>query len=140
MTLPRPPSTTPARSRSARKRLTLSREVPERRRLLVLAMAAALAAGGAPADAAQARLAAAMIRIGGAAELPAACAALADPPDLLALLREIEAAGLGAHAYAAASLLLDRRLAAERAFLEWLAARLALPPALLAGIARRYRG
>ena len=62
----------------------------------------------------------------------------AGPPDLFRLLAEIEASGLEAQAYAAAALVLDRRVPAERAFLDWIAARFGLPDSAVAALARRY--
>jgi uncharacterized membrane protein YebE (DUF533 family) len=112
--------------------LDLERVDAPQRALLLQAIAAALAAGG-PVD--EGRAAAAMARVGAApAELPGS------PPDLFRLLAELEEADLGAHAYAAATLVLDRRQAAPRAFLDWLAARFGLPVSLTNGLARRYRG
>jgi uncharacterized membrane protein YebE (DUF533 family) len=113
--------------------LNLARLEPARRGPVIAMMQAALAARGA-AEGAEARLAAALRRAGGDPATPPA-----EPPDLFRLLAEVEAAGLGGEAYAAASLVLDRRVAGERAFLEWLAARLGLPASLTAGLARRYR-
>lgn len=110
---------------------------PDRRALIVQAMAAALAACGVPPASAEARLAAALRQAGG--EPGTDTAALADLPGLVALVAALEAAKLGAHGYAAAALVLDRRVPVERAFLDWLAARFALPPSLTAGLARRYR-
>jgi hypothetical protein len=105
-------------------------------RALVLAVArAALASRGAPPAEDAARLEAALPRIGGSA----GDAGPPEPPGLFALVASVQAAGLGAHAYAAAATVLDRRQPVERAFLDWLAARLSLPPNLIAGLARRYR-
>lgn len=119
--------------------LNLARLEPTPRALLVQVMAGVLAACGATAEAERRRLVSALSRIGGAEETAAAEAALARPPHLLDLLAELEKAGLSAHGYAAAASLLDRRVAVERAVLEWLAARFALPPSLVTGLARRYR-
>jgi len=119
--------------------LNLGRMEPAARGLLLRVMAAALAAGGAGPEAA-ARLGPALRRVGAEVEVATVAAALAPPPDVFALMAEVEAAGLGAPAYAAAAAVLDRRNPAARAFLDWLAARLALPASLAAGLARRYRG
>lgn len=118
--------------------LNLGRLEPGPRGLIVQAMAAALAASGAVTEADRRRLAAALVRLGDASAAGAATAALDRPPHLLELVAELERARLGAQAYAAAALVLDRRVAVQRAFLDWLGARFALPPPLLAGIARRY--
>lgn len=107
---------------------------PEQRALVVQAMAAALGACGFLREPAEQRLAAALARAGGDAAVTEGA-----PPDLIPLLAAIEAARLGAHAYAAAALVLDRRVAAERAFLDFLGARFGLPPSLTADLARRYR-
>ncbi|WP_372624404.1 DUF533 domain-containing protein [Falsiroseomonas sp.] len=119
--------------------LNLGRLEPGPRALLVQVMAGALAACGASAGPERLRLVSALARIGGAEETGAAEAALARPPHLLDLLAELEEAGLAAHGYAAAASVLDQRVAVERAFLGWLAARFALPPSLVSGLARRYR-
>jgi uncharacterized membrane protein YebE (DUF533 family) len=113
--------------------LSLARMPDASRGLVVRAMQAALAARG-PAEDNPARLAAALRRAGGDPATPPG-----DPPDLFRLVAELEAQSLGGEAYAAASLVLDRRVPAERAFLDWLAARFGLPPSLVAGLSRRYR-
>jgi hypothetical protein len=110
--------------------LNLGRMEAAARGLVLAAMVAGVYATGED----PARLPRAVERLrGDPAELPEA-------PDVLRLVAAIEAAGLGAHAYAATSAVLDRGRPAARAWLDWLAARFALPPALLAGLARRYRG
>jgi uncharacterized membrane protein YebE (DUF533 family) len=119
--------------------LNLTRLEPTARALLVQAMAGALAACGATAEVERQRLVSALLRIGGGEETGAAEAALARPPHLFDLLAELERTGLAAHGYAAAASVLDGRVAVERAFLDWLAARFALPPSLVSGLARRYR-
>ncbi|MGG5818964.1 DUF533 domain-containing protein [Falsiroseomonas sp. HW251] len=108
--------------------LDLSRMESGPRALLLGMVAAAQAVGGKDGD----RLRGALRR------MRAEGAAIPGPPDLFPLLHEIEAAALGAQAYAAAALLLDRRVAAERAFLDWIAARFALPASAVAALARRY--
>ncbi len=98
------------------------------RALLLGMVAAAQAVRGTDGE----RLRGALRRVGvEGAEVPG-------PPDLFRLLDEIEAAGLEAKAYAAAALVLDRRVAAERAFLDWIAARFGLPASAVAALARRY--
>jgi uncharacterized membrane protein YebE (DUF533 family) len=119
--------------------LNLARLEPGPRALLVQAMATALTACRATAAPDRLRLSSALGRIGGAGEAAAAEAALDHPPNLLELVAVIERDGLGAHAYAAAALVLNQRVTVERAFLEWLAARFALPPSLTANLARHYR-
>jgi uncharacterized membrane protein YebE (DUF533 family) len=120
--------------------LNLARMMPEQRALVAAAMAASLAACGIAPEVASSRLEAALARIGGAAAQAAAMQAIQAPTDLVALLRRLEAEELGAHAYAGAVLVLDRQVAAQRLFLDWLAARFALPAATASGLARRYRG
>ena len=66
-------------------------------------------------------------------------AALHQPPPLSQVLREAQAAGLAAHASVAALVVSDPRDEAGRLFLDYLAARLALPPAMVRGAERRYR-
>lgn len=111
--------------------VNLGRMAPEERRLLLAVLRAAALAATAGED----RLIRAVERLrGDPAELPGAVV------DLFGLIAEIEMAGLGAHAYAASLGVLDRGRPAARAWLDWLAARFALPPELLAGLARRYRG
>ncbi|WP_270936327.1 DUF533 domain-containing protein [Falsiroseomonas oryzae] len=120
--------------------VNLRRMPAEDRDLVVRAMVAARLACGPAAAPDPAVLSAALDRVGAeAADHDVARGALARPPDLLDLLAALETAKLGAHAFAAASLLLDRRIAVERAVLDWLAARFALPDPLVAGLARRYR-
>jgi uncharacterized membrane protein YebE (DUF533 family) len=116
--------------------LSLARLDPAPRALVVQALAAALAARGGTPEEDAARLARALPRIGGTAE--DGTAALGLRPDILALLAALERAGLGAHAYASAATVLDRRVATERAFLDWLGGRLALPASVTRGLLRRY--
>lgn len=116
--------------------LSLARLDPAPRALVVQALAAALTARGGTPEADAARLARALPRLGGTAADRAA--ALAQRPDILALLPALERAGLAAHAYAAAATVLDRRVATERAFLDWLGGRLALPASVVRGLLRRY--
>jgi uncharacterized membrane protein YebE (DUF533 family) len=116
--------------------LNLARMEPGDRALVLRAMAVAMAARAGSAGEPAPLVEAAISRIGGTSE--DALAVLADRPDLFALLAELDHRGLAAHGYAAAALLLDRRVPMERAFLDWLAARLALPPSVTIGLARRY--
>lgn len=118
--------------------LNLARLDAGRRAQVVRAMAVALAACGKRGEADRARLAAALARAGAEDEAARATAMLADPPELLGVLEGLEAGRNAAEAYAAVSLVLDRRDAVERAFLEWLALRLGLPSSLTASLARRY--
>jgi uncharacterized membrane protein YebE (DUF533 family) len=112
--------------------LNLARLEEAERALLLGMMQAALAARGHQEDAAE-RLSAALRRVQGEP------VEVTPPPDLFRLVAEIEARRIGPHAYAAAALVLDRRAAMERAFLDWLAARLGLSAALVAGLSRTYR-
>lgn len=110
--------------------LNLGRMAAAQRGLLLAAMAAARAATGSDTR----RMEAVLGRIGvDPAEMPA------EPPDLFALLDAIEKAGLGAHAYAASLMVLERRQQVARAWLGYVAARFELPAEMLAGLARRYR-
>jgi uncharacterized membrane protein YebE (DUF533 family) len=120
--------------------VNLARMEPPARGLLVGAMAAALAADGEVTPRGRRRLEAVLGRIGGgAADREAAMAALDRPPDLFPLLAALRAASLGAHAYAASLLVLERRGEVGRAWLCFLAARFALPPELVSRLGRRYR-
>jgi uncharacterized membrane protein YebE (DUF533 family) len=120
--------------------LNLARMEPPGRGLLIGAMAAALAADGEVTLRERRRLDVVLGRIGGdAADRAAAAAALDRPPDLFALLAALQAASLGAHAYAASLMVLERRGEVGRAWLGFLAARFALPPELVAPLVRRYR-
>jgi uncharacterized membrane protein YebE (DUF533 family) len=75
----------------------------------------------------------------GEAEAPALERALREPKPLLPLLAQVQEAGLAAHAYAAALLAINRRGRANRAFLDYLAARLGLGPDVAGSLERRYR-
>jgi uncharacterized membrane protein YebE (DUF533 family) len=111
------------------------------RGLLVGAMAAALAADGEVTPADRRRMEAVLGRIGAdAADRDAARHALDRPPDVFVLLAALEAASLGAHAYAASALVLERRGEVARHWLCYLAARFALPGELVSRLSRRYRG
>jgi uncharacterized membrane protein YebE (DUF533 family) len=112
--------------------LNLARLPPPQAALLTEVMRATLEADGRFDEADRQRLAAALRRLGDASPADAA-------RPLQDVLADVEAAGIGAQAYAAAALVSDARRPVERAFLDWLAARLALPPDLVAELARRYR-
>lgn len=64
----------------------------------------------------------------------------ADPPALAPLLERVQEADLGALAYAVSRALADPRNAVSRLFLDYLAARLAVPNNVLRSVNRRYRG
>jgi hypothetical protein len=122
--------------------LTLNLRVldPGARALLVrlVAASAALAPGG---GAEPGRLRDALDGAGaGDAEGRLLEEALAAPDPLPALLEALREAGLGAHAYAAALLVLDRRGPVERAWLDFLAARFALPAEVSGDLERRGGG
>lgn len=112
------------------------------RGLLVRAMAlAATATGGEAGAEERERLAQALAGAGaGEAERRLLAEALAAPPPPGPLLREVQEARLGAHAYAASLLALDRRSGVGRAWLDYLAARLGLPAEVVSGLNRRHRG
>jgi hypothetical protein len=112
--------------------LNLARMDAGQRAPILGLMQGALLACGVPEADRHARLAAALARIGGEDAPPIA-------PDLLATIRAIEERKLGAHGYAAAAMVLDNRVAVERAFLAWLAARFSLARSVIAGLMRRYR-
>lgn len=121
--------------------VNLARMDRDARGLMVAVMAAALAADGAVTPRERRRMEAVLGRIGGDEEdRRAALAALDRPPDVFALLAALEAASLGAHAYAASLLVLERSGEVGRAWLRYLAARFALPSEMVSRLARRYRG
>ncbi|TNC74954.1 DUF533 domain-containing protein [Rubellimicrobium roseum] len=113
----------------------------EETELLLGLMAAAARADGA-VDAREARQLPQALALAGAGEPEArrlgALLEGEEPPLGPLLLRAAEA-GLGSHAYAAALLAINRRGRANRAFLDFLAARLGLSPELAASLERRYR-
>ncbi len=118
--------------------VNLSRLEPGQRALIVQVMVAGLAADGAVTERDRRRLAAVVGRIGGD---PAEAAAAAEClPDVLAMLAAVEAQSLGAHAYAASLMVLDRQGKVARAWLGYLAARFGLPAETVARLGRRYRG
>lgn len=123
--------------------LTLNLRVvdPEARSLLVrMAAASALAGGATPAAAERERLSQELTMAGASeAEQALLQAELAGPMPLPLLLRALQEARLGAHAYAASLLALDRRAGTSRAWLDYLAARFGLPPEVILGLQRRRR-
>lgn len=113
---------------------------PAQSGLLVAVMAAAAQADGRVDEAELRRLPLALRRAGaGEGEEWELRRALAEPRPLPPLLAEVQEEGLGSRAYAAALLAVDRRNRPNRAFLDYLAARLGLSPEVAAGIERRYR-
>lgn len=108
--------------------------------LVVHAMAAALAADGQVDQDERARVQGSLSRIGaGEAERRLLAEAVGKPRPLGPLLGELQAANLGSHAYAASLLALNQRSTVNRLYLEYLAARLAIPNDVVAGLNRRYR-
>jgi uncharacterized membrane protein YebE (DUF533 family) len=65
--------------------------------------------------------------------------ALREPQPLGPLLGQVQEEGLASHAYAAALLAINRRGRANRAFLDYLAARLGLGADAAGSLERRYR-
>lgn len=113
---------------------------PDQAGLLLGVMAAAAQADG-QVDAGELRqLPLALGRVGaGEAEARELERALREPRPLTALLAEVQEAGLASHAYAAALLVISRRGRANRAFLDYLAARLGLASDVAGSLERRYR-
>jgi uncharacterized membrane protein YebE (DUF533 family) len=108
--------------------------------LILHAMAVALTADGQVDRDEEARVAGSLSRIGvGEAERRLLEEAIRDPRPLGPLLGELQAANLGPHAYAASLLALNQRNAVNRLYLEYLAARLAIPNDVVASLNRRYR-
>ena len=64
----------------------------------------------------------------------------ANPPGLSALLDRVQQAGLGAFAYAMSVAAADQRNIVSRLFLDYLAARLAVPANVIRSVNRRFRG
>ncbi|MFO1057618.1 MAG: DUF533 domain-containing protein [Dongiaceae bacterium] len=113
---------------------------PEQAALLIALMAAAVQADGRVDPVEERHMEQALARVGAGPEaIGTLRAALGQPQPLSRLLGEVQQAGLAAHAYAAVLLALDRRSRVNRAFLDYLAARLALPAGVAAGLERRYR-
>jgi len=111
------------------------------RALLAEIMAATLAAGRAPPTEERREAARqALARLGAAEEeIRRLDSALERPRPARDLLADIQDAGIGPHAYAAALLATDVREPASRAWLGYLAARFALPPEVAVSLDRRYR-
>ncbi|MGG5889039.1 DUF533 domain-containing protein [Falsiroseomonas sp. HC035] len=110
------------------------------RALVVRMMVAAADADGGIDEAERDRIGAALDAIGaGEAERRLLPEAMAAPLPLGALLNHVMEARLGPHAYAASLLALDRRSRVNQAWLDYLAARLALPEEVTASLNRRYR-
>ncbi|MBD0270945.1 MAG: DUF533 domain-containing protein [Acetobacteraceae bacterium] len=111
------------------------------RALLAEIMAATLAAGRAPPTEDRGEAARqALARLGAAEEeIRRLDSALERPRPARDLLADIQDAGIGPHAYAAALLATDVREPASRAWLGYLAARFALPPEVVVSLDRRYR-
>jgi hypothetical protein len=114
---------------------------PKARGLLVsIAAASALAGGAVPTAVERERLSQELTAAGaGEAEQALLQAELDRPVALPPLLLALQGARLGAHAYAASLLALDRRVETSRAWLGYLAARLDLPPEIILGLHRRRR-
>ena len=113
---------------------------PEQAGLLVEVMAAAALADGRAEVARMRHLPMALRRAGaGEGEEWELGRALAEPRPLPPLLAEVQEEGLASHAYAAALMAADRRSRASRAFLDYLAARLALSPEVAGSLERRDR-
>ena len=109
--------------------------------LLARMMAIALLAGGARASAERIETALAWLgKAGGDDAVQRAFrAALDAPAPSSALVREVQDAGLTAYAYVAALVATDPRDEAGQLFLDYLAARLALPANVVRSADRRYR-
>ena len=108
--------------------------------LLVALMAAAAQADGRVDDSEARQLPQAIARVGGVeAELSVLSRALQEPQPLALLLERVQEAGLATHAYAAALLAINRRGRANRAFLDYLAARLSLSREVAGSLERRYQ-
>ena len=108
--------------------------------LLLAVMAAATQADG-EIDSREARqLPLALRRVGaGEDEARRLDAALAEPQHLGLLLTRVQEAGLATHAYAASLLAINRGARVNRAFLDYLGARLGLAPDVAGSLERRYR-
>lgn len=109
--------------------------------LLARMMAFVLLAGTRPPDSEQIGRALAWLgQVGGGEDVKQALrAALAAPEALTPLLHEVHGAGLAAYAYVVALVATNPRDAAGQLFVNYLAARLALPPNVVRSADRRYR-
>lgn len=107
--------------------------------LLIRAMVAAARASGEMTARERKRIFRAMSALGsGEAERRFLAAALDSPLPLEELLREVRDEQTAARVYAASLLAIDRHERVNRAFLHYLAARLALPPEVVAMLYRRF--
>lgn len=113
----------------------------DRAALLARLMAVAMLAGPRPPDAERVEAVLAWLGTVGASGdvVQALRAALAAPVPLSTLLAEASAAGITAYAYVVALVATDRRDPAGQIFLDYLAARLALPSEVVRSAGRRYR-
>ncbi len=113
---------------------------PEQADLLLAVMAAATQADG-EIDSREARqLSLALRRVGaGEDETRRLEATLAEPQHLGTLLTRVQEAGLATHAYAAALLSINQGTRVNRAFLDYVSARLGLAPDVAGSLERRYR-
>ena len=112
----------------------------EHAELLILVMAAAAQADGQIDPSEERQIPIALERVGaGEAEAGRLREAFATPHPLGPLLAQVHAAGLGAHAYAAALLAINRSNRVNQLFLDYLAARLALAPDVAESLESRYR-
>jgi uncharacterized membrane protein YebE (DUF533 family) len=121
---------------------TLNFRVLERAQAhLLLAIMAAAAQADGEIDSREARqLPLALRRVGaGEDEARGLEAAMAEPQHLGVLLPRVQEAGLATHAYAAALLATNRGARVNRAFLDYLGARLGLAPDVTGSLERRYR-
>lgn len=123
--------------------LTLNLRIldPAARRLIVRMVAASVLAGGAaPASEERQRIQQDLAAAGAGEEERALLdAALDEPGPLPPLLGALQEARLGAHAYAASLIALDRRADTGRAWLHYLATRFRLPSEVILGLERRQR-
>lgn len=113
---------------------------PEQADLLIAVMAVAARADG-QVDGGEARwMPLVLQRLGAGDSLALRLEeALATPLPLGTLLARIQDGGLAAHAYAAAFLAIERRSRANRAFLDYLGARMGLSPDVVGSLERSYR-
>lgn len=113
---------------------------PARIDLLLRATALAIAVGP-PADDTRLQAARSWLHSVGAApeHLLAFAAALGEPVAPGVLLHELQTANLGAYAYAMSLAVLDQRDAHAQPFLEFLAARLAVPASVVRSVRGRQR-
>lgn len=113
---------------------------PAQADLLLAVMAAATQADGEIDPHEVRQLPLALSRVGaGENEARRLEVALAEPQHLGVLLARVQDAGLATHAYAAALLAINRGARANRAFLDYLGARLGLAPDVTGSLERRYR-